>query len=158
MLVDYQRAYHQGIRVPDIAVAMDELGDTLGLQWCEVQIRDQDVWLPGVGATSLPLKFTYSRGRPQHVELLEGPPGSIWDGRESPGLHHIGVWSDDVAGETQALVAAGWTLQLAQRSPDDGFGAYTYVQPPSGLIIELVWSAIAPRFERWWAGDPHGLA
>jgi catechol 2,3-dioxygenase-like lactoylglutathione lyase family enzyme len=156
MIIDYQRAYHQGVRVPDIGSAMNELGSSLGVEWCDVQEREQGVWLPGVGATSLPLKFTYSRGGPQHIELLEGPVGSIWDGSLSPGLHHMGLWSDDVASDTNALLAAGWSLQLAQVAPEDGYGAYTYVQPPSGLLVELVWSAIRPRFERWWSGGSLG--
>ena len=59
--------------------------------------------------------FTYSAEGPQHIELLEGEPGSIWDGRVTPGLHHIGVWSDDVAGETSRLVKEGWTEQRRAR-------------------------------------------
>ncbi len=152
--IDYGRVYHHGVRVADLDVAMNELGDSLGLTWCEPQQRDQPVWLPDGGATTIPLRFTYSAAGPQHLELLQGPPGSIWDGREQPGMHHIGVWSDDVAGETAALIAHGWTLRLAQLSPDDGFGAFTYVQPPSGLLVELVTSAVQPMFERWFAGGP----
>lgn len=154
--VDYVRSYHQGIRVPDLDVAMAELGSALGVTWCEPQQRQQAVWLPGTGATTIPLRFTYSAQGPQHLELLEGAPGSIWDGREQPGLHHVGLWSDDVAGETQALVDRGWTLLMAQQSPENGYGAFTYVQPPSGLIVELVWSAVKPMFDRWFAGGPLG--
>ena len=114
------------------------------------------MWLPGVGDTTVPLRFTYSAQGPQHIELLEGAPGSIWDGREHPGLHHVGVWSDDVAGDTQAMVDQGWTVLMGQRGPEVGYGAFTYVQPPSGLIVELVMSAIQPMFERWFAGGPLG--
>ena len=156
MTVDYSRCYHQGVRVPDLDAAMDELGAALGITWCSPQTREQGVWLPDEGATTLPLRFTYSAEGPQHVELLEGPPGSIWDGREQPGLHHVGLWSDDVRGETDALLAAGWTLRLAQQAPEAGYGAFTYVQPPSGLLVELVWSAIKPMFDRWFAGGPLG--
>ena len=156
MTVDYSRCYHQGVRVPDLDAAMDELGSALGITWCSPQTREQAVWLPDEGATTLPLRFTYSAEGPQHVELLEGPPGSIWDGREQPGLHHVGLWSDDVRGETDALLAAGWTLRLAQQAPEAGYGAFTYVQPPSGLLVELVWSAIKPMFDRWFAGGPLG--
>jgi hypothetical protein len=156
MTVDYSRCYHQGVRVPDLDAAMDELGDALGITWCSPQSRDQQVWLPDGGITTLPLRFTYSAEGPQHVELLEGPPGSIWDGRDQPGLHHVGVWSDDVGGETEALLDAGWTLRLAQQPPEAGYGAFTYVQPPSGLLVELVWSAVEPMFARWFAGGPLG--
>jgi len=153
MAVDYAtRSYHQGVRVPDLDAAMDELGPALGITWCSPQAREQRVWLPGEGAATLPLRFVYSAEGPQHVELLEGPPGSIWDGREQPGLHHIGVWSDDVTGETQTLLDRGWELRIAQQPPEDGFGVFTYVQPPSGLLVELVSSAVRPMFERWFAG------
>ena len=153
-MIDYSRAYHHGVRVPNLDAAMEEVGAALGLTWCEPQEREQAVWLPDQGQTTVPLRFTYSMQGPQHVELLEGAPGSIWDGREAPGVHHIGVWSDDVGGESAELVARGWTLRLAQRPPEEGCGGFTYVQPPSGLIVELVSSAIRPMFERWFAGGP----
>ena len=108
---------------------------------------------PGL-PTTVPLRFTYSAEGPQHIELLEGAPGSIWDGREEPGLHHIGVWCEDVGAETRRLVDCGWTFRMGQRGPDDGFGAFTYVQPPSGLIVELVRADLRPMFERWFAGGP----
>ena len=155
-MIDFQRMYHQGIRVPNLETAMAELGGQLGVTWCSVQEREQTVWMPDEGTVNIPLKFTYSAEGPQHLELLEGAPGSIWDGRSNPGLHHVGLWSDDVAGETKFLVDAGWTLLMAQAEPAKGFGAFTYVQPPSGLIVELVWSAIKPMFEGWFAGGSLG--
>lgn len=151
-MVDFSRCYHQGIRVPDLDLAMAELGDALGVSWCTPQEHPQTVWLPDAGETVIPLRFTYSAQGPQHLELLEGAPGSIWDGRESPGLHHVGVWSDDVAADTAALLDAGWTLLMAQQPPAKGYGVFTYLQPPSGLIVELVWSVVQPMFERWFAG------
>lgn len=155
-MIDFSRAYHVGVRVPDIGRAMDEMVESLGLTWCSLQETEQKVWLPHDGVVSVPLKFTYSSAGPMHVELLEGAAGSIWDGRVAPGAHHIGVWSDDVRGDTQTLIDAGWTLLMAQAPPDSGFGAFTYVQPPSGLIVELVWSAIAPMFQRWFDGGSLG--
>ncbi len=153
-MIDYQRIYHTGIRVPDLDAAMAELGPALGLTWAAPHSVDaQPAWSPEHGQQHHSLRMTYSCEGPQRVELLEGAPGSQWDGRERPGVHHIGLWSDDVRGETEALLAAGWALRLAQTSPDDGFGAYTYVQPPgSSMLVELVTSAARPRFEQWWAG------
>lgn len=133
---------------------MSELGDGLGVSWCSVQTGTQTVWLPDGGLTEIPLRFTYSTEGPMHLELLEGAAGSLWDGRDNPGLHHIGVWSDDVAADTRAMLDRGWSLEMAQAHPDHNFGAFTYVRPPSGLIVEFVWSALQPMFNRWFAGGP----
>jgi catechol 2,3-dioxygenase-like lactoylglutathione lyase family enzyme len=154
MAVDHSRCYHYGVRVPDLGAAMAELGAAMSVTWCEPQEREQALWMPDVGATTIPLRFTYSAAGPQHVELLQGAAGSVWDGGPDPGIHHVGLWSDDVAGETADLIAAGWTLRLAQRAPEDGYGVFTYVQPPSGLLVELVSTSVKAMFERWFAGGP----
>lgn len=153
-MIDYQRIYHTGIRVPDLDAAMAELGPALGVTWAAPHTADaQPVWTPEHGQRHERLRMTYSCEGPQHVELLEGEPGSAWDGREHPGVHHVGLWSDDVRGETERFVAAGWTVRLAQASPSEGYGAYTYVQPPgSAMLVELVTALALPRFEQWWAG------
>lgn len=156
-MIDYQRIFHTGIRVPDIRAAMAEMGDSLGVTWAQlVEHPGQSIWTPAAGQQRLPLKFVYSCEGPQHIELLEGPAGSLWDGRDAPGVHHVGLWVDDVAAETDAVLARGWTLAAAAVSPDEGYGSYTYVVPPSGTIVELVNGAILPRFERWWAGGSLG--
>ncbi len=156
-MIDYQRIYHLGVRVADVDAAMDEIGEHLGVTWASVQHNPaQRVWTPEHGLQEVPLTFVYSCEGPQHIELLDGPPGTVWDGRNQPGAHHIGVWVDDVAAETERCLAAGWTLAAAGAAPDDGYGVFTYVVPPTGLIVELVWSAVQPRFDAWWAGGSLG--
>lgn len=151
MAIDYQRIYHTGVRVPSLRPAMDELGSQLNLTWAEVRQNDQQVWTPERGLHSVPLTYTYSCEGPQHLELLEGEAGSVWDGREHPGVHHIGVWVDDVAAEAEEALRSGWTCAASQTAPDDGFGVFAYVVPPSGMIVELVNAAVLPHFEQWWA-------
>lgn len=146
--------FHVGVRVPQLEAAMNELGASMALTWAEApDMGPQQLWTPGQGMQELDLRYAYSAEGPQHIELLEGPPGSFWDGRQQPGAHHVGVWVDDLTAETSRLLAAGWTLVAANRDPgdDDGYGIFTYLQPPSGLIVELVDSAVLPVFERWWA-------
>jgi len=153
---DYAGLFHVGVRVRDLDAAMDELGTGLGLRWSAVVEREQPVWTPSGGTASARLRFTYSAEGPQHVELLEGGPGSIWDSEDRPGVHHAGVWVDDVASVTEALVAEGWALEAAQRPPDHGYGTFTYVRSPSGFLLEPVSSTNRAMFERWWAGEPLG--
>lgn len=152
-MINYQNLFHVGIRVPDLEAAMAELGSSLGVTWAERRENPvQTLWSPEHGFQQLHLKYVYSAEGPQHIELLEGPGGSFWDGRQDSGAHHVGVWTDSVTAETDALVAGGWTLVGAQRDPSDGggYGVFSYVQPPSGLIVELVDSAVLPHFEQWW--------
>lgn len=153
-MTSYADCYHQGVRVPNLETAMEEVGAAMGVTWCQPQERQQAVWLPEIGDTTVALRFTYSAQGPQHVELLEGAPGSIWDGRDQPGVHHVGLWSDDVRRDTEACVARGWILRAGQHSPENCYGVFTYVQPPSGLIVEFVSTAARPMFERWFAGGP----
>jgi hypothetical protein len=151
-MLDHSRLFHIGIRVVDIDVAMAEIGRSAGVTWASVQDRPMSVWIPGSGATVLQLALTYSVEGPIHLELLQGPAGSIWDGHDAPGAHHFGYWSDDVAADTESLLSKGWTLEIAAAAPDDGYGRFTYVRSPSGYLAEPISIASKPRFERWWAG------
>ncbi|MFK8025894.1 MAG: VOC family protein [Ilumatobacter sp.] len=153
-MIDYQDLFHLGMRVPDLSAAMEELGSSMGVTWSECRENPaQQLWTPDDGLQEIHLRYTYSAEGPQHIELLEGPAGSFWDGNDRTGAHHVGIWVDDITGETDALVAAGWTLIGAHRDPGagDGYGVFTYVRPPSGLIVELVDRAALPSFEQWWS-------
>jgi catechol 2,3-dioxygenase-like lactoylglutathione lyase family enzyme len=151
-MLDHSQLFHIGIRVADFDAALEDIGACAGVTWASVQDAPMHVWLPNEGHVALPLKVTYSIEGPVHLEILQGPAGSIWDGHDAPGAHHFGYWSDDVRGDTEALLAKGWTLELAAASPDEGYGRFTYVRSPSGYLAEPVASSNRPRFERWWAG------
>jgi len=150
-VIDYQRIFHSGVRVPDLDKAMSDLGPALGVIWARPREDEQPVWTPTAGSTTSGLRFTYSVEGPQHIELLEGAAGSVWHAGPVPGLHHVGVWVDDIVAETARLIDAGWELVAAQRSPSEGFGVFTYLAPPSGLIVELVDAAVEPHFAAWWS-------
>ncbi len=111
-----------------------------------------DIWLPDRGYTSMPIALTFSTTGPVRLELIQGSPGTPLDHTEGPGIHHLGYWVDDPAVETERLLAQGWELVMAAASPDDGYGRFTYVRSPSGLLIEPVAAANRERFEQWWAG------
>jgi len=151
-MIDYQRIFHTGIRVPDLDAAMSELDETLGVTWAEWREVDaMPVWTPAAGLHEVPLRYVYSCEGPQHIELLESAPGSPWHCGDTPGVHHVGVWVDDVAAEVEAALAKGWTVALAGAAPEDGYGSFAYVQPPNAMLVEVVNAAIEPMFEQWWA-------
>ncbi|MEM9132682.1 MAG: VOC family protein [Actinomycetota bacterium] len=151
-MIDYRRLYHTGFVVPDLERAMDELGRTLGLTWAAVrEMPALPLWTAARGRHEVALRFVYSCEEPQHVELLQGDADSIWDPTAHPGINHVGLWVDDVAAETERCVAAGWTVVAAAAAPEDGYGGFSYVEPPTGVRVELVDDAIRPSFEAWWA-------
>lgn len=144
--------FHIGIRVPDLEAAMVEIGESHGVEWTSVRASPFRVWEPGTGYAEYPLSLVFSRRGPCRLELLEGVPGSHWDGRNVPGPHHLGVWVDSVADEVERLLARGWTLEFAAASPDEGFGRFAYIRSPEGVLFEPVDVANRERFEQWWAG------
>ncbi len=151
-MIEFARTFHTGVRVHDLDAAMAELSQGLGLHWATPQARRQPLWTPATGLVEVPLRFTYSCEGPVHLELLEAGPGSPWHAGDHPGPHHVGVWVDDVRAATETALAAGWRIEAAAAPPEDGYGAFTYVRSPQGVLVEPVWSAVRPVFERWWAG------
>jgi len=152
MLGIHGELFHIGIRVPDLAVAMAEFGESHGVEWTSARESPFRVWEPDNGYAEYPLKLCFSREGPCRLELLEGVPGSHWDGREVPGPHHLGVWVDDVGAEVERLLARGWTLQFAAAAPEEGYGRFAYIRSPDGVLFEPVDVANRERFETWWAG------
>ncbi len=150
---DWQAVYHVGIRVLQMDAAMASIGTALGLRWGTPIERDQPWWSPASGPAVARLRFTYSTAGPQYVELLQGSAGSVWDARDGrgPGTHHVGLWVDDVAATTEHLVAGGWVLEAANAAPDDGYGMFSYVRSPDGVLVEPVSTELRPGLERWLA-------
>ncbi len=152
-MIDFGELFHFGIRVPDIDVAMAEVGDSMSVTWATPMRFTQTFWVPGEGYRELFLNMTNSIEGPAHIELLQGTPGTIWDPElGGPGIHHVGVWVDDVGGLSAKLCDEGWTLELAAMSPEDGYGGFTYIRSPSGMLVEPVSTAARERFDRWWGG------
>lgn len=148
-------AFHIGVRVVNLDTAMDELGVALGVRWASPRTHEsQPVWTPTAGVEHVPLRYCYSVEGPLHVELVESSGGSFWDGNDLPGNHHVGVWVDDVGEEADRLIAIGWSLEACRTSPSSGdrYGAFAYLQPPTGMLVEIVSRELLPNFQAWWAG------
>jgi catechol 2,3-dioxygenase-like lactoylglutathione lyase family enzyme len=144
--------YHVGLRVPDLDVAQAELTASMGLRWAPPQHFDMKPWVPGEGYQEFELNLTESVEGPMHIELSQGSAGSIWDHQLGGGLHHFGVWVDDVGETVHALVSDGWVVEMAALAPEEGYGHFAYVRSPSGIVFEPVARASREKHERWWAG------
>lgn len=131
--------YHVGIVVADIETARRRLTDLLGIVWGpvmhldEVGYRDRD----GLDVVA-PTTICYSTGTPC-LELIEEVPGTIWVRNEHSNLHHIGFWSDDLAGDSAAVTAGGCPLQLCGRDGEHAPVSFAYHRDEDlGVRVELV--------------------
>jgi hypothetical protein len=143
--VKAQDQYHVGIVVDDLDATLQRLTDTAGYRWCDQYAGDQEVTTPD-GEITIPLRFAYSVDEPR-LEIIEAVPGTLWVPADS-GLHHLGYWSDDVAGDTAALVERGYRVD-AEAMLDD-LALWTYCSAPGGPRIELVNRIIEPFLRDWF--------
>lgn len=152
-MIDYQKIYHTGVLVPDLSAAMEKYGKAVQVTWASVVQQDGfGLWTHERGQEHVKLSFTYSCEGPQHLELIQGPPGTVWDGIKNPGIHHVGLFSGDIGADVDACLKAGWKFVASSKSPDEGYGLFAYMQATDGMIFEFVTSEGKPLFERWWAG------
>ncbi len=141
---------HTALAVPDLEKAMSGYGKALGLTWARPQQRAIRIRV-AAGDLTTEIRFTYSRQGPPHLELIEGAAGTIW--APVSGLHHIGLWSDQLESDAAQLEHRGMALEVAglSRSGRQPSG-FTYHRSTHGLRVELVDAAARPAFERWFAG------
>ncbi len=148
--------FHTGFVVPDVEQAMAELGGAFDLTWAPLTRITMRLRFPD-GPREVGMTFTYSVEEP-HLELLAAVEGTPWSQGSAPSpvgaqaAHHIGVWSDDVPGDSAALEAAGAPRLVTYDHPGDGALGFAYHRLPSGLLVELVDRARIADFERWFAG------
>ena len=153
--LDWGEVFHVGIRVEDLGVAQRELTSSIGVHWTTPAHVPMKAWVPGKGYRNYELTISFSVEGPVHIELLHGSPGSYWDTSiGGAGLHHIGVWVNDVTRVNQELVSHGFTVELAGMSPEEGYGGFTYVRSPGGVLFEpeSELHGAKERFDRWYAG------
>ncbi len=153
-MIDFTAVSHFALAVPDIEEAMRGFEETLGLSFARLTEMSTIVEVDGE-PVAIPLLVTYSVEGPPHLELIEGPAGTVWE--PAAGIHHVGVWSEDLAGDVDELAAAGLAVELsgASRSGRTPHG-FTYHRSPSGYRVELVDAASKPMFETWFAGGAFG--
>ena len=141
--------FHVGIVVDDLDAALDDLGPLLGHEWgTEVDV-ETPVRLPG-GVTTVRFRFRYSRTTPR-LEVIQAQPGTPWEVAAGSGIHHLGFWSDDVAGDGATLERAGYALEAAGEGAD-GHRSWAYHRRPGRPRIELIDRAMEPGLSTLW-GD-----
>jgi hypothetical protein len=146
------RAYHAGYVVRDLEQAMDVLGAAMDVVWAPPMDYPGRRFMTRDGEIDVPqLRLTYST-LPVHIELIQEAPGTLWVADEG-GLrgHHIGVWADDLAADSQRLVALGLPIHTHGLDEHGNLASFTYHETPFGLYIELVDSIAKSFYPLWFA-------
>jgi hypothetical protein len=147
------RIYHVGIVVSDLERAMAQLTDVAGVSWGRVQRYPVDFTTPA-GSRTFHQTFVMTLEGPPYIELLVATPGSVW---ERTGMHHLGLWSEDVPGESARAEARGcmWEQAIVDANGRRAGGCY-HILPELDARIELVSRATsAPRLQRYLAGGDY---
>jgi catechol 2,3-dioxygenase-like lactoylglutathione lyase family enzyme len=133
--------FHVGLVVDDVEAALARLA-SLGYEWCAELAYPTPVQLPA-GDAVVDVRCVYSRTVPR-VEVVQSIPGTPpWSATDS-GIHHLGYWSDDVAADTAALEAEGYTVEVTGKG-------WAYLVGAGGPRVELVSRALQPPLEGYWA-------
>jgi hypothetical protein len=140
--------YHVGIVVEDLDAAAAQLSELLGVTWGAIsEVGEMTVRGPDGNDHAVPLRCVYSTEAPR-LELIEEVPGSIWVRNEHSNLHHIGVWTEGLAGESDRLAAMRCPMQLAGVVGGEAPKMWAYHGAELGIRIELVDVSLRPAMEQ----------
>jgi len=128
--------------------ARAELSELFGYEWSPEGGAPLRLRLPS-GETVLDIRCSYSKAAPR-LEVIRSIPGTLWSPVPGSRIHHLGYWSDDVAADTAALEAKGYTCEAAGLR-EDGPPFFTFLASPKGPRVELLNRAMRPSMERLWA-------
>jgi hypothetical protein len=95
------------------------------------------------------------RALPTRLRVAEGPAGTLWDADLYSGPNHNGYWTDNLAGDVDALTAAGGELVFAGAGDQPGPQGFAMVDV-AGSRLELVDEAMKPMFETWYTTGSFG--
>lgn len=131
-----QAPCHIGVATRDLSEAMDVLGRAFAIGWGTPKELDQPLATPA-GLVSWELRRVHSRPGPMTIELLEGSSESTWHTTELATLHHYAYWSDDVAGESERMLAGGWELEVTFPAHDGRPTGFAYLTKHASARVEL---------------------
>lgn len=143
--------FHVGLVVEDFEETLGQLSALFGYEWCDETGGPVALELP-TGAAVLDMRCTFSRTSPR-LEIVRRIPGTLWEPVPGSTLHHIGYWSDDVAGDTAKLADHGYVIEATRRGADGGM-FFAFLRSTDGPRVELVTRGVQPHLEQHWAQPP----
>ncbi|MFD9665117.1 VOC family protein [Rhodococcus sp. NPDC059968] len=131
MVLKHENLFHVGVVVEDLDQGMAEFRESLGVSWRQPFFPSADVKTPH-GRSTMKVGAVYTEHGPVHYELLQRIDSGLW---QTCGLHHLGYWSNDVAGDTERLVKLGYVLEGMMMREDEVIGAYLLLNGSSRIEL-----------------------
>lgn len=132
--------YHVGLVVPDLSEGIVQFGAAFGLSWRHAAEANLPI-RTGTGNSTVRLRYAYSVEGPPYLELIECAEGTVWtcnNGGSAGVVHHVGYWSDDLAGDAARLERAGWSRELTDAAEGSECRVLAYHRSPAGPRVEHV--------------------
>ena len=146
----YENLYHMGIVVPELAPAMSEMSEQMGLTWAPPRAFPVNIHEDGE-LCSYDVLATYSREGPPYFELIEAIGESVWSPAMAGGLHHIGVLAADPLAEIARLEGAGFEVEVQAVSPEGVVTGPTYLLNRFDVRVEVNGEAARDMVLEWVA-------
>jgi len=97
----------------------------------------EKVYVVSSGQMPWPITVVHSSG-PMAIELIEGPPTSVWATSELTRLHHYAFWSSDLEREVAAMQQKGYDLELTVAATDRHPSEFAYLVRSGSPRLELI--------------------
>ena len=134
-----RRIWQIGIVVADVAAAKAELEEALHLQFREPVTYGFHDWRT---------RIALARQGPPYLELLEGQPGSPWDGHTGSRLDHVSYWVEDIGAESERLEREGFPVFIDGVSA--GGAVNFHLLPATRLRLEPAGRAQQEPIRQTW--------
>lgn len=151
--LSYGDLSHNAVVVNDLDGALARYRQQFGLSFAPTYLY------PGLTIDTderdpVEVPLTWSVQGPPHLELITATPRTMWS---TPGLHHVGFWTADVAGDAARLQGDGFVLEYTYGGPGRPVTGFAYLADGDGMRVELTSDRFKPTFNRWRAGAPFEL-
>jgi hypothetical protein len=141
------RPFEVGFTVVDLESAMAQFTNGLGVTFGPVRSAVLNMRLEDGQVKAINAPSTLSVQGPPYIELVQGVSGqgeNPWKATPDHSPTHTGYAVRDLAGDSDALVAAGWPRTITLDVPGQSASIFAYHRGPGGIAIELFDAQFAP--------------
>jgi hypothetical protein len=153
--MDFTPLYHVGFVVKDFDAAMAAWNEATGIRFGAILTPTLTWGSRGddgdLVTQELETKYVYSINGPPYIELLQQRDGTPW---EHLGFNHIGMWSDDVASDSDRLSALGcpWACAILDPATLGKIGGCVHTVIDEARIELVSRAGTMPRLARYLGG------